>query len=70
MIQDLSQRSISNTDIKCELAFLYEDEKEVNEHIENMRNHRVEILQEPFYAPWNQYYAMVQDPDGHTISFL
>ncbi len=70
MIQDLSQRSISNTDIKCELAFLCEDEKEVNGHIENMRKHKIEILQEPFHAPWNQYYAMVQDPDGHTISFF
>lgn len=55
---------------KIELAFLCESKEEVNELIEKIRQNQFEIIQEPFLAPWKQYYALVRDADRNIISLF
>lgn len=55
---------------KIELAFLCESKKEVNELVEKIRQNQFEIIQEPFLAPWKQYYALVRDADRNIISLF
>lgn len=47
-----------------EIGFVVED---VEEAIENLRNHDVPIIKEPTKKPWGQTVAYVADPDGHYI---
>ncbi|MDT2814223.1 VOC family protein [Vagococcus carniphilus] len=55
---------------KIELAFLCESKEEVNELVEKIRQNQFEIIQEPFLAPWKQYYALVRDADRNIISLF
>ncbi|MEG0254742.1 MAG: VOC family protein [Vagococcus sp.] len=55
---------------KIELAFLCENKEEVNSRVESLRNANVEVLKEPWSAPWGQYYALVRDYDGNIISLF
>lgn len=70
MLGNLKGENIANTPDKCELAFLCDNKDEVDYKIEILRNNDIEILLEPFDAPWGQYYAMVKDLDGYIISFF
>lgn len=55
---------------KIELAFLCESKEKVNELVEKIRQNQFEIIQEPFLAPWKQYYALVRDADRNIISLF
>lgn len=70
MIQELTNASSDKAIVKCELAFLCESKEEVDTQIKKLKAKGVTIIQEPFDAPWGQYYAMVSDYDGHHISFF
>lgn len=55
---------------KIELAFLCESKEEVNELVEKIHENQFEVIQEPFLAPWKQYYALVRDADHNIISLF
>ncbi len=55
---------------KIELAFLCESKEEINNLIIQLEKEEIEILKEPWSAPWGQYYTLIRDYDGNIISLF
>jgi len=48
-------------------ALQYDDPKEIDEVIKQIRKADFKIVKEPWDAFWGQRYAVVEDPDGYRV---
>lgn len=55
---------------RIELAFLCDTAQQVDHYCNILHEAGHKIVKAPWLAPWQQYYAIVQDVDGNLISLF
>lgn len=48
-------------------ALEFESAKEIDSIVKQVQESNFTVIKAPWKAPWGQYYAVIQDPDGYIV---